>query len=329
MIKYVKKTAIGSILSCAVLMGAATGTAYAVESVTLQMATISTPDNVWYKAAQKYAEGVASRTNGKVKIQIAHSSMTGTIRETVEGLKIGTNDIVETIISSLEPYDKLAAIESYPYLIRDEAHFDSVFHGAVGRELYDAIGKNAGFKLIGAGFRGAREMASKKPVNSVQDLAGIKMRVPEIPIFRMTWKSLGASPIPMSTKEVYTGLQEGIIDACENPLEAHMRSRYYEAAKYVVLTSHVYGAYTFIYDAERFKSFSPELQTILQEEGEKAMRWGGDQTKAEIEGFKAELRKRGVTILSPELGPFRAKTAAMANEFPDLKPWIEKISAVK
>lgn len=327
MFKNLGKAAIG----CAIVTTAFVGMApaHAVESATLQLATVSTPDNVWYKAAQKFAEGVASRTGGKVKIQIAHSGTTGSVRESVEALQIGTNDIVQTVIASLEAYDDLPSLESFPYLIRDEAHFDNVFYGPVGKELYAAIGKNTGFKLIGAGFRGAREMASKKAVNSVTDLKGIKMRVPEIPVYRRTWELLGASPIPMASGEVYTGLQEGIIDAVENPLEAHIRSRYYEAAKYVVMTDHVFGAYTFLFSEPRFKSFSPELQAILQEEGDKAMRWGGEQTKAQIEGFKADLQKRGVTILSPELAPFRAKLAPLANEFPKLKPWVEKISAVE
>nr|WP_067294035.1 TRAP transporter substrate-binding protein [Marinobacterium profundum] len=301
----------------------------AVESVTLQLATIASPGNVWLEAAQKFSDGVAERTDGKVSIQISHSGTTGSVRESVEALQIGTNDIVQTVIASLEPYDDLAAIESYPYLIRDEAHFDKVFNGPVGEELYDAIGQATGFKLIGAGFRGAREMASKKAVNTLSDLHGIKMRVPEIPVFRRTWESLGASPIPMSSKEVYTALNEGIIDAVENPLEAHIRSRYYEAADYVIMTNHVYGAYTFLFSDGRFASFSPELRAILEEEGRKAMQWGGEQTKKEIEGYKTQLQAHGVTILSPELSAFREELKPLAGEFPKLKPWIEKIAAVE
>lgn len=329
MFNKIKTTAIWSAFLASSFVAAGIAPAHAVESATLRLATVSTPDNVWYSTAQRFAEGVSNRTDGKVKIRIAHSGTTGSVRESVEALQIGTNDIVQTVIASLEPYDDLAALESFPYLIRDEAHFDTVFNGPVGQELYAAIGDNTGFKLIGAGFRGAREMASKKPVNAIGDLKGVKMRVPEIPVFRRTWELLGASPVPMASGEVYTGLQEGIIDAVENPLEAHMRSRYYEAAKYVVMTNHVYGAYTFVFSATRFKSFSPELQSILQEEGEKAMRWGGEQTRAQIEELKAELQKRGVTILSPELEPFRARLAPLADEFPKLKPWVQKISAVK
>ncbi|HRP95643.1 MAG TPA: TRAP transporter substrate-binding protein [Rhodocyclaceae bacterium] len=303
--------------------------AQAIESATLQLATISPPDNVWYKAAVRFAEGVAERTGGKVTIQIAHSGMTGSVRESVEALQIGTNDIVQTVIASLEPYDDIAAIESYPYLIRDAEHFDKVFGGAVGQELYQEIGKRTGFTLIGAGFRGARETASKRPVNSVDELAGLKIRVPEIRIFRRTWELLGASPVPMGTAEVYTGLQQGIIDAVENPLEAHVRSRYYEAANYVLLTSHVHGAYTFLFSDRRFARFSPELQAILREEGEKAMRWGSEQTIEEIEGYKAELERRGVRFIAVDHDAFRAKLANLPQEFPKLAPWVERIAAVE
>ncbi|OOY07616.1 TRAP transporter substrate-binding protein [Thioclava sp. F36-7] len=295
----------------------------------LQLASVETPQTVWGQVAQRFADGVAEASDGDLKIELALSGSTGSVRETLEALAIGTNDIVMTVVASLNSYDPLAAIESYPYLIRDEEHFNRVYNGEIGDDLFDALAQSSGLRLVGAGSRGPREMASKRPINTVDDLDGLKIRVPGIEVFRATWETLGASPTPMSSKEVYTGLQSGIIDAVENPLSAHLRSKYYEAADYVIMTHHVYGAYTFVFDDARFQSLTDEQRAIIKEQAKLAFEWGTEQAKAELGDLRAQLEANGVTIIEPDLAPFREKLAPMAAQFPDLAPWVKRIQAAE
>lgn len=295
----------------------------------LQLASVETPQTVWGQVAQKFADGVAEASGGDLKVQLALSGTTGSVRETLEALTIGTNDIIMTVVASLNAYDPLAAIESYPYLIRDEDHFNAVYNGEIGNDLFDALAKSSGLRLVGAGSRGPREMASKRAIHSVDDLDGLKIRVPGIDVFRETWAGLGASPTPMSSKEVYTGLQSGIIDAVENPLSAHIRSKYYEAADYVILTHHVYGAYTFVFDDARFQSLTDEQRTILQEQAKIAFQWGTEKAKLELADLRAKLEGLGARFIEPDLDGFRAKLAPMAAKFPELAPWVERIQAAK
>ena len=133
----------------------------------------------------------------------------------------------------------------------------------------------------------------------------------------------------MSSKEVYTGLQSGIIDAVENPLSAHIRSKYYEAADYVILTHHVYGAYTFVFDDARFQSLTEEQKAIVREQAKDAFEWGTEQAKAELARLRAELEGLGAQFIEPDLEGFRAKLAPMAAKFPDLAPWVERIQAAQ
>ena len=312
----------------AFVLGAAQS-AQAVESVTLQMATISPPENLWSKAGARYAEKVAERTGGKVKIEIAYSGSTGTARETVEALQIGTNHIVIQTSARLGVYDPLPGISAYPYLIRDIDHFRKFAGGPVGQEFASEIEKRTGFHIVGYGYRGPREMASREPIRTPDDLKGVKIRVPNQKLYRMTWEVLGASPVPMPSLEVYTALNQGIIDACENPLEAHVRSKYYEAVPYVDLTSHVRAYYTFIYWGDYFSSLSPELQTILQEEGEAAMQWGTEETLKLISQYEKTLKEKGAKFIQPDVAAFRAKLQGMEDQFPELKEWIQKISSIK
>lgn len=172
-------------------------------------------------------------------------------------------------------------------------------------------------------------MASRKPINSPDDLKGLKIRVPNAKLYRTTWEVLGASPVPMPSLEVYTALNQGIIDACENPLEAHVRSKYYEAVPYIILTSHVRAYYTFIFHDSFFKSLSPELQTILQEEGDAAMKWGTEATLKRIAEYEKILTDKGAQFITPDVKTFRSKAKLMDEKFPELKEWVAKIRSIK
>lgn len=300
------------------------------QSIRLQAATIAPPDNLWSKAGDRYAERVAERTNGEVEINMSYSGALGDAGDTIEALKFGTVDIVIQEVSNLDSYDPIAGLGAYPYLIRDIDHFREVFkEGGVGQEFYDEIEERIGYKLIGAGYRGPREMASRREVKHPDDLAGLKMRVPNQQTYRLTWQTLGASPVPMPSLEVYTGLQQGIIDGAENPLEAQLRSKYHEAVPYVIMTHHVNPYYTFIFDADNFNSLSEDVQNILVEEGEAAMQWGTEQILAELEGYEQTLIDAGATLVEPDREAFRAKLEPMKAEYPaDIQEWIDRFQSV-
>jgi tripartite ATP-independent transporter DctP family solute receptor len=292
----------------------------------LQAATIAPPDNIWSKVGDRYAKAVRERTNGAVDIDMSYSGALGNAAETIEALQFGTTNIVIQEVGQLDGYEPLAGLGSYPYLIRDYDHFEEVMKpGGVGQAFHDELEKRSGFKLIGAGFRGPREMATRREIKTPKDLTGLKMRVPNQQIFRMTWETLGASPTPMPSLEVYTALQQGIIDGAENPLEAQIRSKYYEAVPYVIKTGHVNAYYTFIFDAKYFRSLPKETQQILVEEGEKAMEWGSAELLKLLEGYEERLVKNGAKIIEPDTAAFRAKLAPMKAKFPaDFQEWIDR-----
>ncbi|WP_420392955.1 TRAP transporter substrate-binding protein [Acuticoccus sp.] len=302
----------------------------AAAQIRLQAATIAPPDNVWSKAGDRYAERVAERTNGEVTIDMSYSGSLGNAEETIEALKFGTIDIVIQEVGQLDNYDEIAGLGVYPYLIRDVDHFREVFKpGGVGEEFFAAVEERTGYKTVGAGFRGPRQMATNREVRTPDDLAGLKMRTPNQPIYRQTWDVLGASPVPMPSLEVYTALQQGIIDGAENPLEAQIRSKYYEAVPYVIMTAHVNPYYTFIFDAEKFNSLSEDVQQILIEEGRAAMDWGTEQILASLDDYEQLLKDNDITIIEPDREAFRAKLEPMKENFPeDIQEWIERIQAV-
>lgn len=321
--RRVRRLVVGS------MIGALFALPAAAQTVTLKMAHIYTPGNIWFETAEAYAKAVEQKSGGKVKIQIAHSGTTGDWPASIEALKIGTNDIVLQSIGTLDRYHQIAGIEAYPYLVRDVDHFKKVYYGPAGGELLDEISAKTQFRIIGAGYRGARHMTSNKLVRNVGELKGVKLRVPPLKMYRMTWEMLGASATPMGVAELFTSLAQGVVDGQENPLEIVESQKFNEVQKYVVETGHILGAMTFIYHEPRFKSLPADVQKVLREEGDRVMLAATDRMVAMEDDLKKRLQAKGMQFVKVDTGPFRERLVPMAKEFPQLEPWVQKIQAVK
>jgi tripartite ATP-independent transporter DctP family solute receptor len=254
----------------------------------------------------------------------------GTWRETIESLQFGTSNCVFESVGTLDRYDPLAGIEAYPYLIRDIDHFKKVYFGPVGAELYDEIAKRTNFRIIGAIYRGSRNLTSNKKVENVGDLKGLKIRVPPLKMYKLTWQYLGASGVPMSFLEVFTGLQQGIIDAQENPLPTIHDHKINEVCKYLVMTKHVIGAMTFIFYEPWFQNLPQDIKKIIRDDIEEASTWcNGLQFESEENLKNTLVNEKGMLLIEPDLVPFRSKIKGMINEFPELQEWYEKIKAIQ
>lgn len=310
------------------LLAAVSAPAVQAQTV-LKMAHIYTPGNIWYETAEAYAKAVEQKSGGKVKIQIAHSGSTGDWPASIEGLKIGTNDIVLQSIGTLDRYNILPGIEAWPYLLRDVDHFKKVYYGPVGKEFMDEVAKKTSFRIIGAGYRGARWLSSNKPVANLDDLKGLKLRVPPLKMYRMTWEYLGASPVPMGVAELFTSMQQGVVDGQENPLEVIDSMKFYEVQKYAIDTRHVIGAMTWILSDARFKRLPADVQKLLQEEGERVMLEATERMIAMEGEYRKKLEGVGMKFNGVDNAAFQAKITPMAKEFPDLAPWVEKFQSVK
>jgi len=320
-----KRLVIGSMFA----LGVALSLPASAQTLTLKMAHIYPPGNIWYETAETYAKAVEQKSGGKVKIQIAHSGTTGDWPASIEALKIGTNDIVLQSVGTLDRYNQIAGIEAYPYLVRDVAHFKKVYYGPAGRELFDEISAKTQFRIVGAGYRGARQMSSNKMVRNLADLKSVKLRVPPLKMYRMTWEMLGASATPMGAAELFTSLSQNVVDGQENPLEVIESLKFNEVQKYVIETAHVMGAMTFIFHEPRFKSLPPDVAKLLAEEGEKVMLDATDRMVVLEGDIKKRLEGKGMQFVAIDTGPFRERLVPMAKEFPQLEPWVQKIQAIK
>ncbi|MCR4443299.1 MAG: TRAP transporter substrate-binding protein [Peptococcaceae bacterium] len=207
----------------------------------LKLANVSPVGDPRDEAAKKFAAAVEKKTEGKVKVEVYSGGTLGTWRDTIEGLKPGIVQVVLESVGTLEPYTSLAAIDAVPFLYQGDSHFKKVWYGDLGKQLLDEVGTKGSFELMGPMHRGARYVTSKRKIETAADLKGLKIRVPEIKIYLKTWEKLGATPTPMAFTEVYTGLQQGTVEAQENPLTLSYSSAFYEVCPYLIKTKHVYS----------------------------------------------------------------------------------------
>lgn len=283
----------------------------------LKFASIQARGQPSYKGMENMAQIVADRTHGALKLETFADGALGTEQESTEGVQFGTIDMymgssgaVGRFLPSLEAF-------SSPYVWRDVDHMMKVVRGPIGEEINQDMIAKAGIRILDMGwFFGARHIATHDfEVRTPADLKGRKIRMQPTAIYVETMNAMGANVIPMDFKEVYTGLQTGIIAGLDNPANVYAARSMWEVVNNISLTSHIMQNQVVIINDKLFQSFPPEWRKILVD----AAREAGDyQTDLTIKGDQAaldQLASHGVKIVKPDVAAFRAATANVHKKF--------------
>lgn len=299
-------------------------------TITLRLAHINPKTDPKEQEAEKFADLVKEKTGGAVKIDIYAGGVLGSTDDLIKGLKLGTDDIVIEGFGTLPSYTKLAFLDNVPYLFRDYDHFMQVWTGDVGDEILKDAGGQADMKLFGPSYRGVRVLTSTKKVTTVDDLKGLKIRVPNDTMSLKTWQTLGCNPTPMDMTEVLTGLQQHTIEAQENPIILSYSYGLYDTCKYLIETNHRNSADVFMMNLEKFNKLSPSIQKALVDSSKEAAEY---VSKINHDGENEYLKKwqeKGVEIITPDLTEFKNKCAGIVDsDYPELKEYVDKIKAVQ
>ncbi len=188
------------------------GTAAMAQDVTLKLGHLANEDNIWHKAAVKFGEEVAALTEGRVAVEVYPNETLGKEIDGVNGMQLGTADMTITG-ESLQNWAPMAALLAVPYAFTSLEAMDAAASGDLGDRIEAQIIEKAGVRPLTYFARGPRNLTSNRPVTTPDELNGLKMRVPNVPLFLNVWQALGAAPAPMAFGEVFTGLQNGTIEA--------------------------------------------------------------------------------------------------------------------
>ena len=241
--------------------------------MTLQIAHVNprSPDDQYDKYAMLFSEKVTERTGGKVKFDIYGSAQLGGERDVIEGLGLGTVDI--SIMSNLATaaVNDPSCIIELPFFFRNREQMYAFLDSDLNKEISETVYQNLNAKILAWGEGGYRHVINNiRPIRVPDDFKGIKIRVPESPMFVDTFKALGANPTPISFTETFTAIQQGTADGLELPIMSIYTTRFYEICKYMSMTRHFYNANCVMVSRMLWESLSPELQEIFVQAAKEA-----------------------------------------------------------
>jgi len=276
----------------------------------------TTEDHPYTLGMVRYAELVRERTKGRVAIRIHHSRQLGDERQVVEGLQLGT---VQLAVSSTGPLGgfvpDMNALD-LPFLFRDAAHAYAVLDGEIGRGLlaqFEAVGIK-GLAFWENGFR--HVTTGKRPIRGPADLKGLKIRVMENRVHQAAFRQLGADATPMAWGEVFTSLQQGLLDAQENPIPIVSTFKLYEVQKHLSLTGHVYSPAPLLMSKKSWDRMPAELRTILADTALEVARVQRQLNRAQEQKQLGELKAKGMAVVeAPDRAAFRAAMAPVFERF--------------
>ena len=295
-----------SILLLVILGGCKQDQDPATRTYVLKFGHLANEDHIWHESALKLAELVKARSKGRLEIKVYPNEQLGKELDMINGMRGQTVDMTITG-ESLQNWTSVAGLCAVPYAIRDSNHLANVAGGDIGQAIEQQIIDTVGIRPIAWFERGARNLTSNRPVKTPDDLKGMILRVPNVPLFVKTWASLGAKPTPMAFSEVFTALQQGTIQAQENPFALISSAGFYEVQKYCNLTEHVIGWIYVTVGEKQFQALPSDLQTILLEAARDMHVFHQARFKQTQEALAKALQEKGMTFVTADKEAFKAR----------------------
>ena len=268
--------------------------------------------------AEKWAELVKQKSGGKMQVKVFPNGVLGGDVQALSAVQGGTIDFTAMNSGILQTQVKEFAIFDFPFMFESGKEADVILDGAFGKKLADLLpAKN----LVNLAYweLGFRELTnSKRSLNKMEDIAGLKIRVIQSPIYIDTFNALGANSVPMPFTEVYTALEQKIIDGQENPFSVIETSKFNEVQKYLTVTNHMYNPQSVLASKKKWDALTKDEQALLLSTAVEATRWQRENARKMSDESLVSLKKTmTVTVLPPEeIAKIRVK----------IKPVIDKFS---
>lgn len=307
-------------LSMGVALMLAAGSAGAqIKERTLKFAFQNQKEHPQAIGAQKFADLVAQKSGGKITVKTFPGGALGGDLQTLSALQGGTVELTVMNAGLLSGSIKEFAAVDLPFLFNSGAEADAVVDGPFGRRLLDKLPEKG---LVGLGYwdLGFRNMTnSKRPITRLEDVAGLKMRVLQSPIYIDLFNGLGANSVPLPFPELYSALEQRTVDGQENPVTVIASSKFYEVQKYLSLTRHTYNPQAFLMSKKLWDQLSAEERKLIEDAAQEAKLFQRKISREQEAQALEALKKGGMQV--NEIAP-----AEMARLRDKVKPVVEKFS---
>ena len=270
-------------------------------------------------ALEEAAAEILEKTEGRVDIKVFPAGQIGGAKEILNGLTVGTHQMAFDGAGILSQWLPSLGVLEAPFLARDFAHLERMAAGDAGQRILDNLRKEHGYRVLDIWYYGTRHLTSSRgPVNSVDDMAGMKIRVPEVALSLAFMKALGAAPTPMAFTELYLAMQTGVVDGQENPLPTIDSAKFFEVQDYLALTAHLVQFVAPIVSEEAWTSISEADRGVIVDVFQRV----GDAYNADVIQLEADLaaalESKGMQVTRPDREGMIAAMAPVYAEFEDV-----------
>ena len=301
--------------------------------IIIKFADTVAPDHPNHLSAIKFAEIMAKKTNGRVRVDTFPAAQLGNEKELIEGTMLGAVDMFQASPGALSLFQQEFGILDCPYIFRDLDHVYKTVRGPIGAELSGKIAKTRGIKVLALDwYYGARHLTTKdKAIYKPADLKGMLIRAPEQPVYLEAIRAMGATPTPVDFSDLYMALRQGTVDGQENPIPTIYTYKFYEAQKYLMLTGHMIRIITVGTNASWFNKLPKDIQTAIEEALAEAGAYNNDLVQKLEKDLIVNLKEEGMTVIEPDVAAFRKASESVHLKFEDKwgKGLYEKIVAVE
>ena len=281
------------------------GTVAAHAQTTLKWAHVYEASEPFHTESVWAAEEIGKRTEGRYKIDVFPASQLGKETDLNQGLKLGTVDIIISGASFAARDYSPIGISYYPYIFRDPSHLLAYAKSDVFKRLAQGYEEATGNHITAMTYYGTRHTTANKEIKACADLQGLKMRVPDVPAYLAMPRACGANTTPIAFAEVYLALQNGTVEAQENPLTAIDAKKFYEVQSHISLTGHIVDALNTIVSKNVWSQLSDQdkqiFTEVMLEAAERGTRIVEEREAALVEDF----RGRGLTVTEPDRADFQ------------------------
>jgi tripartite ATP-independent transporter DctP family solute receptor len=312
------KTALTSLFVAGSLFATGTALAQDIKTHNFKVAFVQNIDHPHGIGAKKFGELLEQKSGGKMKAKAFGGGSLGGDAQVISSLQGGVVEMTLVSPGLLTGLIKEFSVFDLPFMFTSYREVDAVMDGPVGTRLLDML-KEKG--LIGLGYwdHGFRNITSaKRPINKMEDISGLKVRVIQIPIFIDTFSALGANPVPLPFPELYTALETGTVDGQENPFASIETSKFYEVQKYAATTGHVYNPLVAIFSKKVWDRLSEDERRIVQEAATEAGLYERKVSREANEKSMQTLRAEGMQITelsSEEIDRMRQKVKPVTDKY--------------
>jgi tripartite ATP-independent transporter DctP family solute receptor len=279
------------------------------------------------------AAEIAKRTNNKYQVDVFPASALGNEQQIAQAMPLGTIDMAYIGASFVGATYKPISIVNAPYIWRNIDHHTAFTKSPLMGELMDGYFKQTGHKIVALTYYGARHTTANKALNKPEDMKGMKLRVPQAPMYMMYARAVGANPTPIAFAEVYLALQNKTVDGQENPLPTIQAKKFYEVQSHINLTGHILDNLMTTIGSPLWNKLTPQEREIFEQVYQQAAAKAGAAIRDSEAKLVAWFKQQNKAVVTPDLAAFRGAAMKIHNDAAMGAVWTkdlyDRLQAVK